>query len=107
MWTEVLQPMEVNQNYFMVAYIELFFTIFYFTFSLLQKAFVVLLIGKFIHRVGDSGSILPGEQLNQFRKLWRSMRKVKNQNSMPLKTLKTFLANLEVANYSHNSYILC
>jgi hypothetical protein len=75
-------------------------------FALLQKAFVVLLISKFIHRVGDSGSILPGEQLNQFRKMWRSMRKGKNQKTMPLKTLRLFLANLKVGD-ALNCYCYC
>lgn len=96
MWTEILAPLEQGQPAIVITLIEAFFTLFYLTFSLLQKAFVVLLMCKFIHRVGDSGSILPGEQLNHFRNLWRRQRKGKNQNSMKFDKLLIFLANLKV-----------
>ena len=88
--------MEQDQPLFMIVYIETFFTFFYLTFFLVQKSFTVLLIAKFIHRVGDTASILPGEQINHFRDLWKKMRQGKNQNTIPFKILPLFLSNLKV-----------
>jgi hypothetical protein len=82
----------------MIVYIETFFTLFYLTFFLVQKSFAVLLIAKFIHRVGDTASILPGEQIHHFRDLWRKIRRGKNQKSITFKVLPLFLSNLKVYN---------
>ena len=95
-WTEILQLLEQDQPLFMIIYIETFFTTFYMTFFLVQKSFAVLLIAKFIHRVGDTASILPGEQIHQFRNLWRKMRRGKNQKTMAFKILPLFLSKLKV-----------
>jgi hypothetical protein len=95
-WTEILQPLQTNQPIYMIVYIQAFFVVYYFLFALFIRAFVMLLLIKFVHRVGNSSSILPGEQLNHFQTLWKSLRKGKNQNSFPLKDLKNFLTNLQV-----------
>lgn len=95
-WTEVLQPLQSSQPIYMIVYIEVFFVVYYFLFVLFIRAFVMLLLIKFVHRVGNSSTILPGEQLNHFQSLWKSMRRGKNQKSMPLDKLKLFLINLQV-----------
>ena len=95
-WTEILQPLQLYQPIYMNIYIQVFFVVYYFLFSLFIKSFVMLLLIKFVHRVGNSSSILPGEQLAHFQYVWKSLRKGKNQNSFPLEKLKIFLTNLQV-----------